>query len=58
VADDKHLSNKKEYWQDVLKALCIEPRRQDELNDKEELQALAKIIKKKSITNITRTIQP
>jgi hypothetical protein len=35
----------KEYWQNELKSLGIEPRRQNELNDKEELQALAEIIK-------------
>ena len=35
----------KEYWQNELKSLGIEPRRQNELNDKEELQALAEILK-------------
>jgi hypothetical protein len=35
----------KEYWQNELKSLGIEPRRQNELNDKEELQVLAEIIK-------------
>jgi hypothetical protein len=35
----------KGYWQNELKSLGIEPRRQNELNDKEELQALAEIIK-------------
>ena len=35
----------KDYWQNELKSLGIEPRRQNELNDKEELQALAEIIK-------------
>jgi hypothetical protein len=38
-------SDKKEYWQNKLKSLGIEPRRQNELNDHEELQALAEIIK-------------
>jgi hypothetical protein len=37
--------DKKDYWQNELKSLGIEPRRQNELNDKEELQALAEIIK-------------
>ncbi len=41
----EHLSDKKDYWQNELKSLGIEPRRQNELNDKEELQALAEIIK-------------
>jgi hypothetical protein len=38
-------SDKKDYWQNELKSLGIEPRRQNELNDKEELQALAEMIK-------------
>ena len=37
--------DKKVYWQNELKSLGIEPRRQNELNDKEELQALAESIK-------------
>jgi hypothetical protein len=37
--------DKKDYWQNELKSLGIEPRRQNELNDKEELEALAEIIK-------------
>jgi hypothetical protein len=41
----KERPEKKEYWQNELKSLGIEPRRQNELNDKEELQALAEIIK-------------
>jgi hypothetical protein len=41
----KERPDKKEYWQNELKSLGIEPRRQNELNDKEELQALAEIIK-------------
>jgi hypothetical protein len=43
--DEEDLSDKKEYWQNELKSLGIEPKRQNELNDKEELQALADIIK-------------
>jgi len=41
----EYLSDKKDYWQNELKSLGIEPRRQNELNDKEELQALAESIK-------------
>jgi hypothetical protein len=36
---------RKEYYQNELKSLGVEPRRQNELNDKEELQALVEIIK-------------
>jgi ABC-type uncharacterized transport system substrate-binding protein len=43
---EEHLSDKKDYWENELKSLGIEPRRQNELNDKEEeLQALAESIK-------------
>jgi hypothetical protein len=43
---EEHLSDKKDYWENELKSLGIEPRRQNELNGKEEeLQALAEIIK-------------
>jgi hypothetical protein len=41
----KEHPDKKDYWQNELKSLGIEPRRQNELNDKDELQALAEIIK-------------
>lgn len=41
----KECPDKKEYWQNELKSLGIEPYRQNELNDREELQALAEIIK-------------
>jgi hypothetical protein len=41
----KEHPDKKDYWQNELKSLGIEPRRQNELNDKEELQALAESIK-------------
>jgi hypothetical protein len=41
----KEYPDKKDYWQNELKSLGIEPRRQNELNDKEELQALAESIK-------------
>ena len=33
----EHLSDKKEYWQNELKSLGIEPRRQNDLKDKAEL---------------------
>jgi hypothetical protein len=41
----KEHTDKKDYWQNELNSLGVEPRRQDELNDKEELEALAEIIK-------------
>ena len=41
----KERPDKKKYWQNELKSSGIEPSRQNELNDKEELQALAEIIK-------------
>jgi hypothetical protein len=37
--------DKKEYWQNELESLGIEPRQKNELNDKQELEALAEIIK-------------
>jgi hypothetical protein len=43
--EEEHLSNKKEYWQNELKSLGIDPKRQNDLNDKAELEALAEIIK-------------
>jgi hypothetical protein len=36
---------KKEYWQNELKSLGIEPKQQNELNDRAELEALTEIIK-------------
>ena len=41
----KELPDKKDFWENELKSLGVEPRRQNELNDKGELQALAEIIK-------------
>ena len=41
----KERPDKKDFWENELKSLGIEPRKQNELNDKEELQALAEIIK-------------
>jgi hypothetical protein len=43
--EEEHLSDKKGYWQNELKSLGIEPRRQNELNDKKELEALAMALK-------------
>ncbi len=46
---EEHLSDKnnnnKEYWQNELESLGIKSKRQSELNDGEELEALAEIIK-------------
>jgi hypothetical protein len=41
----KERPDKKDFWENELKSLGIEPKRQNDLNDKEELQALAEIIK-------------
>lgn len=42
----KERPDNKEYWRNELKSLGIEPRRQNELNDRDEgLQALAESIK-------------
>jgi hypothetical protein len=38
-------SDKKDFWKNELKSLGIEPKRENELNDKAELEALAEIIK-------------
>ena len=38
-------ANEKEYWQNELESLGIESKRQSELNDNEELEALAETIK-------------
>ena len=43
--EEEHLSEKEESWQNELKSLGIESKRQNDLNDKEELEALAEIIK-------------
>ncbi len=45
LKEEEHLSDKKEYWQNELKSLGIELKRENELNDKAELEALAEIIK-------------
>ncbi len=41
----QHLQAKNRYWQNELDSLGIEPKRKTELNDKEELEKLADIIK-------------
>jgi hypothetical protein len=41
--EEEHLSDKKDYWENELKSLGIEPRRQNDLNDKAELEALAEL---------------
>jgi hypothetical protein len=38
-------AHEKEYWQNELESLGIESKRQSELNDNDELEALAEIIK-------------
>ncbi|MDQ3847633.1 MAG: hypothetical protein M3261_01605 [Thermoproteota archaeon] len=40
--NDRH---RKQHWETELESLGIEPKRQNDLNDKEELEALAEIIK-------------
>jgi hypothetical protein len=50
----KEHPDKKDYLQNELKSLGIEPKRHNELNDKEELQALAESIKAVYITKITK----
>lgn len=37
--------NKKDFWENELRSLGIEPKRENELNDKSELAALAEMIK-------------
>jgi hypothetical protein len=37
--------DKKEYWQNELESLGIEPKRPNDLNDKTKLEALAEMIK-------------
>jgi hypothetical protein len=45
--------DKKEYWQNELESLGIEPRQKNELNDKQELEAWQKS-SRQSITKITK----
>ncbi len=44
-AEQKQLQAKNGYWQNELDSLGIEPKRKTELNDEEELEKLADIIK-------------
>jgi hypothetical protein len=41
----KEQRENKDYWQNELRSLGIEPKRKNELNDREELQALTDNIK-------------
>ena len=41
---EQNPSHKKEYWQNELESLGVEPRRPNDLNDKTELEALAEMI--------------
>jgi hypothetical protein len=41
----KEHPERKDFWENELKSLGIEPKRENELNDKAELEALAEIIK-------------
>ncbi len=41
----KEHPDKKDFWENELKSLGIEPRRPNDLNDKSELEALAEMIK-------------
>jgi hypothetical protein len=50
----KEHPHKKEYWQNELQSLGIAPKRQNELNDKSELEALAESIKLVYISKITK----
>jgi hypothetical protein len=44
-AEQQQLQAKNRYWQNELDSLGIEPKRKTELNDEEELEKLADIIK-------------
>ncbi len=39
------LDKKKDFWENELRSLGIEPKRENDLNDETELEALAEIIK-------------
>ncbi|HYP43324.1 MAG TPA: hypothetical protein VEQ18_04820 [Candidatus Nitrosocosmicus sp.] len=41
----KEHPDRKDFWENELKSLGIEPKRENELNDRAELEALAEIIK-------------
>ena len=45
IAASEKQTDKKEYWQTELKSLGIEPKRENELNNTEELESLADNIK-------------
>ena len=44
-AEQQQLQAKNRYWQNELDSLGIEPKQKTELNDEEELEKLADIIK-------------
>ena len=54
--DKKEHPDKKDYWQNELRSLGIEPRRQNELNDEEELRALSERALEQSITGLQNGI--
>ena len=41
----KEHPDRKDFWENELKSLGIEPKRENELNDRAELEALAEIVK-------------
>jgi hypothetical protein len=41
----KEHPDRKDFWENELKSLGIEPKRENELNDRAELEALAEMIK-------------
>ncbi len=41
----KERLEKKDFWENELRSLGIEPKRENELNDKAEIEALAEMIK-------------
>ena len=51
IVENEHLEvtneqdGRKEYWQNELRSLGVEPKRMNEFNDEEELEALIDIIK-------------
>jgi hypothetical protein len=51
MVENEHLMSpneqdgRKEYWQNELRSLGVEPKRMNEFNDEEELEALIDIIK-------------
>jgi hypothetical protein len=50
--EEQRQQAKNGYWQNELDSLGIEPKQKKELNDKEELESLADIIKQAMFQNI------